>query len=120
MAWAACTEWASGDVITEAKMDAQSTAIEELQGILLSTTAIIDPDSLTPGTTYESSGITVTGAAANDAVIACPPAAIAAGLSWCAYVSAPDTVKVRVMNCTAGTIDGASGTWGIRVIKANP
>ena len=120
MAWAACTEWASGDVITEAKMDAQSTAIEELQGILLSTTALIDPDLLTPGTTYESSGITVTGAAVGDAAVACPPAAIATGLSWCAYVSAPDTVKIRVMNCTGGpgTIDSA--TWGIRVIKANP
>ena len=29
MAWKTCTEWANGDVITEAKLDAQSTALPE-------------------------------------------------------------------------------------------
>ena len=120
MAWKTCTEWKSGDVITQAKLNAQPAAIEELQGILLSTTATVDPTSLTTGTTWESGGITVTGAAVGDAAVACPPAAIEAGLSWCAYVQAKDTVKIRVMNCTAGTIDAASATWGVRVIKANP
>lgn len=120
MAWTTCTEWANGDKVTEANLDTQSTAIEQIQGLLLSTTATVDPDSLTTGTSWESSGITVTGAAVGDAAMACPPSTIEAGLSWCAYVQATNTVKIRVMNCTAGTINAASNTWGVRVIKANP
>lgn len=61
--------------------------------------------------------ITVTGAAAGDTVYVGPPSTIEAGLTWCAFVSAADTVTVRVHNTTAGAIDPASATWKAKVVK---
>jgi hypothetical protein len=120
MSWAAVTNWTNGDLITEAKMDAQSTAIQQLQGLLLSATTTLDPPSIAAETVWESGDIAVTGAAVGDAAVACPPATIASGLTWCAYVEASNVVRVRIANVSAGAIDPASATWGIRVIKANP
>lgn len=61
--------------------------------------------------------ITVTGAAAGDTVYVGPPSTIEEGLTWCAFVSAADTVTVRVHNTTAGAIDPASATWKAKVVK---
>ena len=60
--------------------------------------------------------ISVTGASVGDAVSLGAPAAIEAGLVWVGYVSAADTVTVRVRNTTAGAIDPASATWKASVI----
>lgn len=62
--------------------------------------------------------ITVTGAAVGDAVMLAAPASLTAGLIATARVSAANTVTVRLSNITAGAIDPASATWGVRVIKS--
>lgn len=62
--------------------------------------------------------ITVTGAAVGDAVLVGTPAAPTASLGYFGYVSATDTVTVRQLNASTGTIDSASGTFRATVIKA--
>lgn len=65
--------------------------------------------------------VTVTGVAATDEIVSViPPAALAAGLIvQSARVASANTVTVRLQNASAGTVDGASGTWGFIVAKAN-
>jgi hypothetical protein len=55
--------------------------------------------------------VTVTGASTGDDVDLGPPAAIEAGLTWCGFVSAANTVTVRIHNTTGAPIDPASATW---------
>jgi len=61
--------------------------------------------------------ITVKGAKADEehAVALAPPSAIEAGLVWSGFVSADDTVTVRLHNTTGGAVNPASATWGARV-----
>jgi hypothetical protein len=82
----------------------------------LSTTATLDFPSIA-GAGQAELTVAVVGAAANDVVDLGPPAAPEAGLSWDGYVSAADTVRVRVGNRTAGAIDPASATWRVEVRK---
>lgn len=63
----------------------------------------------------QSLTITVTGAVSGDAAIASPPATLNANLSFVAYVSAADTVTIRIHNNTGGAIDPASATWKVTV-----
>jgi len=84
---------------------------------VLTATSTIDFTSLSANTTADSSGITVTGAAVGDVVMVAPPATIASGLVVTGYVSAADTVKVRVANVTASPIDPASGSFRVTVLK---
>lgn len=62
--------------------------------------------------------ITLTGAVAGDLVAVAAPAALEAGLSYNAFVSAANTVTVRVMNNTAGAVDPAAANWTVAVIVA--
>jgi hypothetical protein len=52
-----------------------------------------------------------------DVVVVGPPATVASGLVVTGYVSAADTVKVRVANVTASPIDPASGSFRVTVLK---
>jgi hypothetical protein len=62
--------------------------------------------------------VTVSGAVAGDAVIANPPAAIAAGLGFVgAFVSAADSVKIRVVNLSGAPIDEAAANWVFTLIR---
>lgn len=82
-------------------------------------TATVDPASLAANTTVDIT-VTVTGAR-YDATLAnvpdkvirvIPPSALNTGLAIVgAYVSAADTVVMRLMNCTVGAIDAASGVY---------
>lgn len=87
---------------------------------ILSATASLNFGSLNPGD-QGTLTITVTGAASGDHVNVTPPSTIEAGLTWCGYVSAADTVKVVVSNITDGglglTIDPAAATWRATVLK---
>lgn len=58
---------------------------------------------------------TVTGAATGDLVMVAPNVALETGLSSEAWVSAADTVTIRLSNLTAGAIDPASRAWRIKV-----
>lgn len=79
----------------------------------------VDPASLAATTEAETS-VTIAGAVAGDTVIMNPPAAgLTAGLLFCgAYVSAADTVKIRLYNTTAGPIDEPSGNWNYCLIRS--
>ena len=62
--------------------------------------------------------VTVTGCFADkeQSVMIGAPSTIDAGLMWSAYISAKDTVKIRIYNTTGGNITPASLTWAIRVL----
>lgn len=62
--------------------------------------------------------ITVTGATTNDFVIVNPPTgSISANTCYTAWVSATNTVTVRFNNYTSATVNPASGTFRVTVLK---
>ena len=75
-----------------------------------------DPGSLADGAGETSTAITVTGAVFTDFVLVAAPYDLQ-GITCTAYVSASDTVKIRVQNESGGVIDLASGTWKVRVLQ---
>lgn len=80
-------------------------------------TVSVDLASIADGAIAEAT-VTVTGAAAGDAVIANPPATIAAGLGVVgAYVSAANTVKLRVINQSGAPVDEAAANWVFVLIR---
>lgn len=83
---------------------------------ILSATASLNFGSITNGLTADLT-ITVTGAASGDDVIVTPPSTIEAGLIFAGFVSAANTVKIRVGNMTAAPVDPAAGVWRATVIK---
>ena len=81
----------------------------------LEETVTLDPTSLVTDTEATMTA-TVTGAALGDFVIIAPPYDLQ-GIMVTGYVSAANTVTIRLRNGTAGTIDLASGEWKIRIYK---
>jgi hypothetical protein len=79
-------------------------------------TASLDFPSIAAGQSQELT-VTVPGAAVGDAVAAGPPSSLPAGLSATAYVSAVDTVSVRLSNPTAAAINPASASWKATAVK---
>lgn len=80
-------------------------------------TVAVDPASLLTATLNETA-VTITGAAVGDIVIMNPPSALEATLAFAgAYVSATNTVKVRLANISAGTVDGASASWTYTLLR---
>jgi len=75
-----------------------------------------DPGSLADGVGETSAAITVTGAALGDFVLVSAPYDLQ-GITCNGYVSDIGAVKIRLQNETGDTIDLASGTFYIRVIK---
>ena len=73
-----------------------------------------DPGSLADGAGETCPAITVTGAAFGDFVLVAAPYDLQ-GITCTAYVSAADTVKIRIQNESGGVIDLASGSWKVRV-----
>jgi len=76
-----------------------------------------NPGNLVDGAGETSTSITVTGAAFGDYVLVSAPYSTQ-GMVVTGYVSASDTVSIRIQNETTGAIDLASGTWTVRVLKA--
>ena len=60
----------------------------------------------------------VNGAAVGDPVAVAPPAAIDDGLAVVGFVSAADTVKVRLINTTSAAINPPNATYRVAVIKS--
>lgn len=77
----------------------------------LSATASLDFPSIAAGATSSALTITVTGAQVGDEVNVTPPAGLNAGLIPVAWVSATNTVSIRLSNITSGAIDPAAGTF---------
>lgn len=81
----------------------------------LSNFSSLDFPSIAAGGTEELT-IVVVGAVAGDTVALGPPDTIEAGLMWSGYVSALDTVTIRLHNTTAAPIDPASASWKASII----
>jgi len=79
-------------------------------------TATLDFGSIAAAGTAELT-ITATGAATGDPVSAGPPSNLNAGLMVTVYVSATNTVTVRLHNTTGSAIDPASSSWSVVVHK---
>lgn len=110
-----------GDVTGNATGNIASSSVNIGGGGALSyvkkATVSVDLASISTLAVVETS-VTVTGAATGDAVIATPPAALAAGLMVVgAFVSAANTVKLRVYNSTGGSIDEAAANWVFTLIR---
>lgn len=60
--------------------------------------------------------VTVTGAEAGDCVFLGPPSTIESGFTWSAYVSAANTVTIRLHNNSGSDVDPAAGTWHVSVL----
>lgn len=82
---------------------------------VINATATVDPSSLIDAA-GETKTATVTGAALGDYVLVAAPYDLS-GLTVTAYVSATDTVSIRLQNESGATVDLASGTWKIKVLK---
>jgi hypothetical protein len=92
-------------------------ALEERTRTVFSATKTIDFASTLTQTRTDNT-ITVRGAVIGDLVaLGIPNAAIVAGGSWFAWVSAADTVTIRYENSTAGTLDPGEGIFKVAVIK---
>lgn len=76
-------------------------------------TCTLDAGSLTDGT-GETDTITVPGVALGDIVLGASFSVDEAGLSVTGYVSAADTVSLRIQNESGGTVNLASAT--VRVV----
>ncbi|MDD3287430.1 MAG: DUF2793 domain-containing protein, partial [Alphaproteobacteria bacterium] len=76
-----------------------------------------NPGTVSSGSGISSSAVTVTGAALGDFAQVAAPYDLQ-GVMATAYVSAADTVIVRIQNNTGSSVSLASGTWRIRVAKA--
>lgn len=63
--------------------------------------------------------ITVPGAQVGDVVSLGAPSTIESGFIWSGFVSAADTVTIRLAKITSGTVDPAIGTWTATVIRPN-
>ena len=102
------------------RMDALQDAVEAVEGKTLRGTAAVTASSIAANSqvTFTS---TVTGAAVGDAACAFPPADIgwsAAGGPYFAYVSAANTVTIKIRNDHASTTWSLpAGTWEVRVFK---
>lgn len=80
-----------------------------------------DPANMANGTGVTSPAITVIGAAFGDAVDVAAPYSLN-GIIACAYVSAANTVVIRLHNGTGGAVNLGNGTWrvGVRRYAAMP
>lgn len=86
----------------------QPLALAALQG-----SATIDPASLIDGAGATST-ITVAGLVLGKFAVDVIAPYDLQGLEVTGYVSAKDTVAIRIQNETGGTVDLASGTWRVQ------
>lgn len=87
------------------------------QGVVKKGSVTINPASISSAAIGETS-VTITGALVGDTVIMNAPAAIEAGCVWSAFVSASDTVKLRIANLSGGALDCASASWDYCLLRA--
>lgn len=73
-----------------------------------------DPANMANGSGVTSPNITITGAAFGDSVDVLAPYTLA-GVAATGYVSAANTVNIRLHNSTGGAVNLASGNWSVVV-----
>ena len=101
----------------DTEVDALRTAVNEVRttslGTILDGSKTWNPGSLADGA-GETTNLTVSGAALGDFVLVAPPVSVSSCLVT-GYVSATDTVTIRLQNESGATYDMASGTWRVKV-----
>lgn len=100
-------------VDTGLKIGTAGTTITESNSV---STGSVDFASISADTCGEKT-LTLTGADVNTPVACSFPAALEANLIGMCFVSAADTVTIRLCNMTAVAIDPAAATFGARTIK---
>jgi hypothetical protein len=95
-----------------------SMAFEDIKNYprFFTATASLDFPSIGPNSN-QSLTMTVTGAAVGDAVVLGAPSALSTELIAFGFVSAANTVTVRVHNTSGGSVDPAAQGWKATVIK---
>ena len=83
----------------------------------LSASNTIDPSALADGSCATAGTITVTGAVTGDNVAPGWPSTLDAGVVGTMFVSATDTVSVRLCNWSGATVDVASSTFKAGITK---
>ena len=83
-------------------------------GAIISHSASITWTSIAANSTQEQN-VTVTGAASGHNVDVTPASSPGAGLIWAAYVSATNTITIRMLNSTASPVTPATMSWRIDV-----
>jgi len=111
----------SGDVMKAVKGDdgnwyCELISVSKPLPSQLSGTLTWDPGLIAVGAGETSNAITVTGAALGDYVIVSAPYDLQS-LTCSAYVSAANTVRIRLHNGTAGGVDLGSGVWKVKTLK---
>lgn len=106
---------ATPDPFPQYETQAETDALYVSLASILNGSATYDPPSLVDGTGTTTT-VTVTGAALGDFALASFSLDLQ-GISVTAYVSAANTVSVRLQNESGGTLDLASGTLKARVWK---
>lgn len=81
--------------------------------VILSTTLTIDPPSLTTGA-FAESDFALNGVALGDSIELYPPYDTQ-GIMYQASVQAANNITVAFSSCNVGTVDLASGSWGVVV-----
>ncbi len=84
---------------------------------VLNATDTINPASLVDGA-GATQAVTVTGAALGDFVMVSAPYDLQ-DITVTGYVSAADTVEIRIQNESGSTVDLGSGDWKVKVIQDN-
>lgn len=106
----------TGQIRIKGSAPANATDGTRLVQFDLEGSLVWNPAGLADGVGATSSSITVTGAALGDHVLVSAPYNLQ-GILATAYVSAANTVVIRIHNATGGLIDLASGTWRVKVIS---
>jgi len=104
---------AGGDGIVLADKFSTSAGVTEPR-IVVNTTVTFDPPSLATGVFALSTAIAVTGVSLGDSVELYPPYDTQ-GVMYQASPSAANNIKISLFNASTGTVDLASGTWGVVV-----
>jgi hypothetical protein len=99
-----------GDGIVKAD-EFQTGAGVSAPKVTLSTTLTINPPSLTTGA-FAESDFALPGVQLGDAIELYPPYDTQ-GIMYQASVQAADNITVKFSSCNTGTVDLASGSWGV-------
>jgi hypothetical protein len=111
LAIALLTNPADAYKLLRAAFDVARDEINILRAIVVGVgSAVWDPASIANGAGLTSPNVTVTGAAFGDVVLPAAPYTLQ-GLTSTGYVSAANTVNIRLENQTGAAINLASGTW---------
>jgi hypothetical protein len=102
--------------VVAAILDEINVIRQQLPQLIGTAQATWDPANMANATGVTSPNVTVTGAAFGDAVDVRPPYTLQGVIAF-GYVSAADTVVVRLHNGTGAAVNLGSGSWGVAVYR---